>query len=131
MNSQLSDKCVRVFAVFIKEREGGGKGSRGMGVGWRRNGRLWLFKHGGSKCPTPLTRFQICIRPGTTRKLSMPNQWARSHRLHCLLDISKQTINAKPMDTISLASLSTGHKHANYQCQTNRHDLIGFIVNWT
>ena len=41
------------------------------------------------------------------RKLSMPNQWARSQRLQC----------------------QRGHKHVNYQCQTNRHDLIGFNVN--
>ena len=42
-------------------------------------------------------------------KLSMPNQWARSHRLQC----------------------QHGQKHANYQYQTNGHDIIGFNVNQT
>ena len=41
------------------------------------------------------------------QQLSMPNQWSPSHRLQC----------------------QQGHKHINYQCQTNGHDLIGFNVN--
>ena len=40
-------------------------------------------------------------------ELSMPNQWAKSQQLQC-----KQ-----------------GHKHINYQRQTNGHDLISFNVN--
>ena len=33
-------------------------------------------------------------------KLSMPNQWARSHRLQCQPDISTQTSNTKPINKI-------------------------------
>ena len=81
-------------------------------------------------------------------KPSMPNQWARSHRLQCQhghkhanyqyqtnghdligfnvnMDTSTQTINTKPMGTISQAnSMSTRHQHTNQQYQTNKYNLI-------
>jgi len=50
--------------------------------------------------PYSINFSKIRIRPGTSRKLSMPNQWARSHRLQCQPDISTQTINVKSIDTI-------------------------------
>ena len=59
----------------------------------------------------------------------MPNQWARSHRLRCQHGHKLQTINAKPMGSLSWASMSTRTQAPNYQCKTNGHDLIGFDVN--
>ena len=62
-------------------------------------------------------------------KLSIPNQWAQSHRLQCQHGHKLQTINSKPMGTISSASNSTRTQAPNYKCQTNVYNLIGFNVN--
>ena len=92
------------------------------------------------------------VNRDNSSKLSMPNQWARSHRLQCQQGIQDQTINATNQwarshrlqcqqgHKIKLSMPQTnGHNltgfnvsrdtRSNYQCQTNGHNLIGFNVN--
>ena len=77
--------------------------------------------------------FQIRIRPGTTRKLSMPNQWAHFHRHAKPMGMISQasmsirhTIDAKPMGTFSETSMSTRQTHTTVNVKSI--DTILYLV---